>query len=108
MGTFPGMDAVEVEARYPLPPAREPQPLESARAVLSRRLIVGKLEDDLMQWAPGFIAASDVFTEADGRTYVHVVSEQQWWEWTLAEGEKSERCPRARCWPTYLVRLSPE
>ena len=47
--------------------------------------------------------ASEVFEDAGG-WYIHLVGEDQWWEWLgVPEDRRSERPPHATCWPTRYV-----
>lgn len=47
--------------------------------------------------------ASEVFEDAGG-WYVHLVGEDQWWEWlAIPASSRPERPQRAVCWPTRYV-----
>lgn len=47
--------------------------------------------------------ASEAFEDAGG-WYVHLVGEDQWWEWlSVPESQRPARPPRAVCWPTRYV-----
>lgn len=47
--------------------------------------------------------ASEVFLDAGG-LYIHVVGEDQWWEWlAIPEAGRPPRPPRAVCWPARYV-----
>ena len=47
--------------------------------------------------------ASDAFEDAGG-WYVHLVGEDQWWEWQgLAQADRPDRPARAVCWPARYV-----
>lgn len=91
------------------PPVREPRPVGDMRHILGRRLILGVYDPDveLMQHARDYRAASDVFTgELDGRDYVAVVTEADWYAWQAADpAVRPERCPHGKAWPAYLLWL---
>ncbi len=47
--------------------------------------------------------ASEVFQDAGG-WYVHLIGEDQWWDWlALSDAERPERPRKAVCWPTRYV-----
>jgi hypothetical protein len=47
--------------------------------------------------------ASEVFEDAGG-WYVHLVGEDQWWDWlTIPASSRPDRPARAVCWPTRYV-----
>nr|WP_294694226.1 hypothetical protein [uncultured Friedmanniella sp.] len=47
--------------------------------------------------------ASDAFEDAGG-WYIHLVGEDQWWEWlSMPEQQRPPRPTRAVCWPTRYV-----
>ncbi len=47
--------------------------------------------------------ASEVFEDAGG-WYVHLVAEDQWWDWVaIPENQRPPRPPRAVCWPARYV-----
>jgi hypothetical protein len=47
--------------------------------------------------------ASEALEDAGG-WYIHLVGEDQWWEWLSApEDGRPSRPPRAVCWPTRYV-----
>lgn len=51
----------------------------------------------------GLRVASAVFPDAGG-WYVHLVGEDQWWDWlALPDDRRPERPPRAVCWTTRYV-----
>lgn len=51
----------------------------------------------------GLRLASDVFEDAGG-WYVHVIGEDQWWDWvSIPEDRRPSRPPRAVCVPARYV-----
>lgn len=47
--------------------------------------------------------ASEAFEDAGG-WYIHLVGEDQWWDWlSVPEIARPARPPRAVCWPTRFV-----
>ncbi len=47
--------------------------------------------------------ASEVFEDAGG-WYVHLIGEDQWWEWlSIPDEHRPPRPSRAVCWPTRYV-----
>lgn len=47
--------------------------------------------------------ASEVFEDAGG-WYIHLVGENQWWDWlAVREADRPARPRRAVCWPTRYV-----
>lgn len=47
--------------------------------------------------------ASEAFEDAGG-WYLHLVGEDQWWDWLrIPEDERPDRPARAVCWPTRYV-----
>jgi hypothetical protein len=47
--------------------------------------------------------ASNVFEDSGG-WYVHLVGEDQWWDWlSIAENRRPQRPGKAVCWPTRYV-----
>ena len=76
------------------PPARKPVPVADLPAVRGKRVVLSRPD--------GFVydmrASSEVFRGADGRDYVRVVSEEDWYRWMFL-GDR----PPLEDYPAYLV-----
>lgn len=82
------------------PPAPgRPVPVEELPNVLGRRLVLMRSDGPIYDHR----AASEVFTDDQG-SWVRVVAESQWYQWSAAPVEdRPPQCPHARVWPTRYV-----
>lgn len=88
------------------PPGKATRPVADVPTVNGRRVVLYSW-DNLTgpSYTADMRAVSEVFTQ-DGDTtlYVHAVTEAAWYAWQAdTSPAKPERCPRARCYPAYLV-----
>lgn len=89
----------------PIPTARAPRRAEAGRTLTGARVLVAQQDPTtkIVTWVPDYRAASDVFT-ADGREWVNVVTEADWYQWVNStDPGKPPRCPRAVVAPAVSV-----
>jgi hypothetical protein len=76
------------------PPSRKPMRVTDVPAVRGKRVILSRPD--------GFVydmrASSEVYRGRDGRSYVRVVSEEEWFRWMFVGDE-----PHFEDYPAYLV-----
>jgi hypothetical protein len=76
------------------PPARQPQPVVAGMALYGKRVVLNVPDG----YVPDQRAIADPTIGADGRLYVPVCSEQDWYAWML-----NGTAPRVQQFPAYLV-----
>jgi hypothetical protein len=82
-----------------------PPPAISWTAVMDLPEVFGRRAATMNSRGPIYDlrVASEVFEDAGG-WYVHLVGEDQWWEWlAIPESRRPHRPGRAVCWPTRYV-----